>query len=353
MDRKNKNPSIKDIARIAGVAISTVSFVINNRDFVSDKTREKVLKAIDELGYCPNTIAQSLRTKRTKTIGAIVYDISNPFVSQIVRGIEEVAKNRGYSIILGCTFNDAAEENRLVNVLINQFVDGLLIISGEDKIDIYQKIDIKKTPLVFVDREVGDIGNASVLVDNVNAVKNAVDYLCSIGHKEIGYISYPIKDQTVVKKRFEGYCKGLMSNGISFHQDLVIMDEIYFDKELEGKDMEITYSIMKKYISSKKIPTAFITISDIIAYGLLKALRVCNIQVPRQVSVIGFDNIVFDDFVYPSLSTIKQPKRLMGTTSINLLIDIIEKKQPGKQHIVLESELILRGSTGPSPNLMK
>jgi LacI family transcriptional regulator len=345
MQKKVKNISIKDIARYAGVAISTVSNVINNKDLVTEKTRKKVLRTIDKLGYKPNILAQSLRTKRTKTVGVIVYDISNPFVAQIVKGMEEVAKKRGYIMVLGCTFNDMAEEERQVSVLLNQFIGGLLIVSGGDNTAIYKKVARKKVPVVFVDRELEDIGNACVIIDNVQAAKSAVDYLVSLGHREIGYISYPIGNQTIVRNRYKGYCKGLESNGISYNEDFVIIDDAYKDQELEGKDMDITFDLMKDYISKKKLPTAFITISDIIAYGLLKALRVNNIKVPEEVSVIGFDNIIFDDYVCPPLTTVKQPKKLMGITGMNLLLDIVEGIGGEKQKVILPTRIIVREST--------
>jgi DNA-binding LacI/PurR family transcriptional regulator len=345
VQKKIKNISIRDIAKSAGVAISTVSNVINNKDLVTEKTRKNVLRAIDKLGYTPNLLAQSLRTKKTKTIGAIVYDISNPFVAQIVKGMEEVSKKRGYIMVLGCTFNDSAEEERQIGVLKNQFIDGLLIVSGVDNAAIYKKPAMKKVPLVFVDREIEDVGDGCVIIDNIRAAKSAVDYLVSLGHKEIGYISYPIGSQAIIANRFKGYCEGLAGNRIPYNEDFVIIDNAFLDQELEGKDMDITFDIMKAFISKKRLPTAFITISDIIAYGLLKALRVNNIKVPEEVSVIGFDNIIFDDYVCPPLTTVKQPKRLMGITAMNLLLDIVEGKEIEKKKIILPTKIIAREST--------
>jgi DNA-binding LacI/PurR family transcriptional regulator len=345
MQKKIRNISIKDIAKSAGVAISTVSNVINNKDLVTDKTRDKVLRKIDKLGYKPNLLAQSLRTQKTKTIGAIVYDISNPFVARIVKGMEEVAKKRGYIMVLSCTFNDAAEEERQISVLINQFIDGLLIISGSDNAEIYKKAAMKKVPVVFVDRELENMGGGCVIIDNIQAAKSAVDYLVSLGHKEIGYISYPVGSQTIIANRFKGYCEGLESNKIPYNEDFVVIDDAYMDQELEGKDMDITFNLMQAYISKNKLPTAFITISDIIAYGLLKALRVNNIKVPQEVSVIGFDNIIFDDYVCPPLSTVKQPKKLMGITGMNLLLDIVEGKVVEKKKIILPTKIVVREST--------
>jgi len=345
--RKLKNPSIIDIAKTAKVAISTVSNVINDKDLVTEKTRKKVLKAIDKLGYKPNIIARSLRTKKTRTIGSIVYDISNPFVAQIVRGMEEVAKNRGYIMVLGCTFNEKSEEKRQVDVLINQFIDGLVIVSGQDNADIYSKVKKKKIPIVFIDREISATDFASVIINNIEAASSAVDYLFSLGHREIGYISYPLENQTIVRNRYNGYLKGLLKNGLVFNPNYVVIDKIFIEQELEGRDMEATYNIMKKFISEKKLPTAFIAISDIMAYGLMKALKDSGKKIPDDVSVIGFDNIIFDDYVTPTLTTIKQPKKLMGTTAMGLLLDIIEGKTVENKNIVLPSKLIERESTRP------
>ncbi|MCL5072434.1 MAG: LacI family transcriptional regulator [Actinobacteria bacterium] len=344
MSRKLKNPSIKDIAREAGVAISTVSYVVNNKDLVADKTKKKVLRAIDKLGYKPNFIARSLRTRKTNTIGVIVYDISNPFVAQIVRGMEEIVKMRGYIMVLGCTFNDSSEEKRQINVMINQFIDGLLIVSGSDNEKMYKKIITKKIPLVFVDRELEKFPSTSVIIDNVLAMEKAVDYLSSIGHKEIGYISYPLGNQTTIKQRYAGYIKGLEKNNLCYNPDYVVIDERFTDKELEGKDMDITFNIMQEFIKTKKLPTAFITISDIIAYGLIKALKENNLKVPEDVSVVGFDNIIFDDYISPPLTTVKQPKKLMGITGMNLLLDIIEGKNIENKRVVLPAEIIKRQS---------
>jgi LacI family transcriptional regulator len=344
MSYKLKNTSIKDIAKEAGVAISTVSYVVNKKDLVADKTKKKVLKAIEKLGYEPNFIARSLRTKKTSTIGVIVYDISNPFVAQIVRGMEEIVKIRGYIMVLGCTFNDSSEEERQINVMINQFIDGLLIIGGSDNEKIYKKIIIRKIPLVFVDRELEKFPSISVIVDNVMAMEKAVDYLYSMGHRDIGYISYPVEKQTTIRQRYAGYIKGLKKNNLPFNPDYVIIDERFTDKELESKDMDITFKLMQQFIKSKKLPTAFITISDIIAYGLIKALKENNVNVPDDVSVVGFDNIIFDDYVSPPLTTIEQPKKNMGTAGMNLLLDIIEGKNIENKKIVLPTEIIIRQS---------
>ncbi|MDD5660213.1 MAG: LacI family DNA-binding transcriptional regulator [Actinomycetota bacterium] len=349
MSKKSKSPSIRDIAKEAGVAISTVSYVVNNKDLVADDTKKKVLKAVDKLGYKPNFIARSLRTRKTNTVGVIVYDISNPFVAQIVRGMEEIVKTRSYIMVLGCTFNNASEEERQINVMVNQFIDGLLIVSGSDNENIYKKILAKKLPLVFVDRELEKLPSTSIIIDNALAMEKAVDYLFSMGHRQIGYISYPMGKQTTIKQRYSGYVRGLEKNNLAYNSDYVIMDEKFTDKELEGKDMDITFKLMQDFIKTRKLPTAFITISDIIAYGLIKALKDNNIKVPDDVSVIGFDNIMFDDYMSPPLTTVKQPKKMMGITGMNLLLDIIEGKNTENKRIILPTEIIKRQSVKSIP----
>jgi len=344
MPQKFKNTSIKDIAKEAGVAISTVSYVINKKDLVADKTKKKVLRAIEKLGYKPNFLARSLRTRKTSTIGVIVYDISNPFIAQIVRSIQEAVKARGYIMILGCTFNESSEEERQIDVMINQFVDGLLIISGSDNEKIYKKLLSKKIPTVFIDRENEKQEIPNVIIDNSLAMEKAVDYLFSLGHRDIGYISYIPGRQTTIRQRYSGYIKGLEKNNLTYNPDYVIIDEKFADKELEGKDMDITFNLMQQFIKTKKLPTAFIAISDIIAYGLIKALHENNIKVPDDVSVVGFDDIMFDAYISPPLTTIKQPKRMMGFTGANLLLDLIEGKDIENKWIVLPTEIIKRNS---------
>lgn len=165
-----------------------------------------------------------------------------------------------------------------------------------------------------------------------------------MGHRQIGYISYPLGKQTTIRQRYAGYVKGLEKNNLAYNSDYVIMGEKFTDKELEGKDMDITFKLVQDFIKTGKLPTAFITISDIIAYGLIKALKDNNIKVPDDVSVIGFDNIMFDDYISPPLTTVKQPKKMMGITGMNLLLDIIEGKNTENKRIILPTEIIKRQS---------
>jgi DNA-binding LacI/PurR family transcriptional regulator len=339
MDRSKKQASIKDIAREAGVSISTVSYVINNKKNVSKKTREKVLEIIDKLNYRTNIVARSLRTKSTKAVGIIVPDISTPFTSQVVKGMEEVAKSRGYTLILGCSYYDINEEKRQVNVFLDQLIDGIILFNGFDNSAFVESL-AQKIPLVLVDREVGNKGIPSVTVDNMKGMESAVDYLVSASHKKIGYVTFDYKNHTIVKQRYLGYCKGLKKHKIPFNHEYIINTDLFRLKEIDG-----TYEFMKDYFLRKNnIPTAFAAISDFNAYGIITAAKEAGLKVPEDISVIGYDNITFSQIIDPPLTTIKQPKKLMGQTGMDLMLDIIRKKKLKQKSIVLKTEIIERKS---------
>ena len=340
MKRRNfKNVSIKDIAVEAGVAISTVSNVINNTRSVRDTTKAKVNDAIQKLDYRPNIIARGLRTKSTNAIGVIVPDIGSPYFSQVIKGMEEVARSRKYTLILGCTSFDFEEEKRITNILLDQFIDGLIFFSGYDNYGFLKKYFDKNIPMVVLDKEVGDKDMPTVNVDNFKAFEECVDYLYNFGHRKIGIVSFTYDKQTTVRLRFEGYLSGLRKNNLEFDPEIVIMEQSVRMNETIG-----TYENVKKFLSKGKIPTAFITVADVFAYGLMRALKEEGFMIPQDISILGFDNIVFSEFTDPLLTTMKQPKKLLGNTAMNLLLDTIEGKQVKQKRIVLPTTMIERNS---------
>ncbi len=339
MVRNKKTVSIKDIAKEAGVSISTVSYVINNKKNVSKKTRQKVLEIIDKLDYRTNIVARSLRTKSTKTVGIIVPDISTPFTSQVVKGMEEVAKSRGYTLILGCSYYDIDEEIRQTNVLLDQLIDGIILFNGFDNTSFVESL-AEKIPLVLIDREIGNSNIPSVTVDNIKGMESAIDYLVSAGHKKIGYVTFNYENHTIVRQRYLGYCRGLEKNKITINYNHIINTDLFRLKEIDG-----TFDYMKEYfIKQNDIPTAFAAISDFNAYGIISAAKAIGLKVPEDISVIGYDNIVFSQIIDPPLTTVKQPKKLMGKTGMELMLDIIKEKRFKKKSIVLKTEIIERRS---------
>src|SRR5450830_1264282 len=176
--KKQLDASIKDIASEAGVAISTVSNVINNSRFVTPQTKEKVLDAIEKIGYRPNIIARALRIHSTRTVAVIVPDISSSFFSQVINGIEEIARKRNYTLILGCTSFDYHEEERITNILLDSFIDGFIFFSGFDNYKLIKKIYDRNIPVVALDKDFGETDIPTVAIDNFAATESCVDYLC-------------------------------------------------------------------------------------------------------------------------------------------------------------------------------
>ncbi len=339
MRKKKRVTSIKDVAKKAGVSISTVSNALNNSRYVKKETKEKIFEVASDLNYTPNIIARGLKTRSTRTVAVIVPDISNQFFAQVIKGIEEIAKQRRYNVLLTCSYYDVLEEKRSIEVLKQQFVDGFLFISGYNSFEHIKSLNNDRVPVVVVDRELEDKNVPSVLIDNFEAMRKAVNFLYELGHKRIGYISYTYDNQTTVKNRYRGYCKGLEENGIDYDPDMVIISETLRLNELEG-----SREVVKKIIDRKKIPGVILNASDFIAVGVIRALKELNIEIPEEISVMGFDNILMSLYTDPLLTTVKQPKKQMGATAINLLLDIIEGKSIENKNIMLPTEIIDRKS---------
>ncbi len=312
MKNINKKPAIRDIAAKADVAISTVSHVLNNKKIVSEKTRKRVLEAIKKLSYRPSVIARGLRTKHTNSIGIIVPDIADPYYGQVIKGMEEIASKRGYTLIFGCVYYNPKEEMRQTSLFIDHSVDGLILLCGYDHYDNIKKIMEKNIPLVLVDREISNSRIPSVLVDNVLAIESAVDYLYGLGQREIGYLTFSFEGQTKAKKRYEGYMKGLKKNNIKYNPDFVIINDSIKLNEIKG-----TKEVVQDFFKDKRLPTAFISFTDIPAIGLIKALEIMGHRIPEDISVMGYANISFCDYVKPTLTTIKHPKKILGRTGMN------------------------------------
>lgn len=335
----SKKLSIKDVAKEAKVSISTVSYVVNNKRFVGEERKKRVLEAVEKLNYRPNIIAKGLRTKKIRAIGVLASDL-NPYYSQVIKGMEEVARKRNYILILGCTFYDPTEEKRQMDLLLNNFIEGIIFLCGYDSFEHLKIVYDNKIPIVVVDREICNSPIPSVLIDNFLAMKKATNYLISLGHKEIGYITFCFDNQTTVRKRYEGYLAALKENNINYDQRLTVINNSIRLNEEKG-----TYKILKELLKKNPKPSAFLTLADNIAIGLIKALKELGLKIPDDVSVMGFgDEENISEFCDPSLSTIRQPNKLMGQTSMNLLIDIIEKKKIQNKNIILPTELIIRES---------
>lgn len=324
--------TIKDIAKLAGVSIATVSKVINGKDQnISEQTRHRVLDIVEKEGYVPNGIAKSLKIKKTKTIGLIMPDVTNLFFTNLARGAEDVAEEKGYSIILCNTDNKSKKEEKYLNVLKEKMVDGVIMTASENNLD-YPIIE-SKLPMVLVDRDVHverKIGK--IMVDNERAAYDAVMFLIRQGCKHVGFISSRGINQSSAD-RLKGYKRALKENAIKIDNDKIYLDSYSVESGSKGA---------LKLIANGQID-GICCGNDLIAIGAIKALREKKIHVPKDVKIIGFDDIYIAQYMNPPLTTIRQPIYQLGEEAAKMLISIIEKKEV-KLKKVLKHQLIKRGS---------
>ena len=329
-----KKPTINDIALKAGVSKATVSMVINKKDkSISEATRENILNIVEEIGYIPNSIARSLSTNKSGTIGIIVPDIINPFFSQMARAIEDAASELKYNVIFCNTDNDTVKEEMYLKLLISKLVDGVILISGGKST---RNIDILKSnniPFVLVDRYIeGYESELGVYCKNREGVGEGVKYLYDKGYRKIAFVSGSSK-LYVFKERLKGYT--------DFMKEYDIYDPSYvFDGDISLKG---GIDATEKILSSVKAVDAIFFSNDVMALGGIKVLVRKGYKIPQDIAVMGFDNIQMAEFIEPELTTIAQPIYEMGKASCELLVKHINEEDAEKQ-IFFTTKLIVRGT---------
>ncbi|ACL69215.1 LacI family DNA-binding transcriptional regulator [Halothermothrix orenii] len=329
--------TIKDIAKKANVSVTTVSRVLNNKPDVSEKTKSKILKIINELGYNPNGVARGLVLNRTHTIGLIIPDIRNPFFPEVARGIEDKAKEYGYSVIYCNTDNKKEEEKKAVELLLNKRVDGIILSLSMNNRDELDRIKKQGCPIVQIDRKVPDANYPTVTIDNLISAYNATKHLINLGHKYIAHITGNLDTKTG-QDRLNGYKKAMHERGIHISQEWIIEGDY---------SKESGYKNMKRILNLKNRPTGIFIANDLMAIGAYKAVFESKLNIPEDISIIGHDDIELASLVNPELTTMAQPKYEMGKHAARLLIQEIEgSDQDNNQNILLNTELVVRGSTG-------
>ncbi len=327
--------SIKDIARAAGVSHSTVSRALSNYPLVAEKTRRRIKLIARELGYAPNAIARGLVTQQTRVIGVIVTSIADPFVAEVVRGIEETAADNHYRVFLGTSHADPTREVNLVKALHEWRVDGVIVASsrvGALYLPLLKKFSV---PIVLVNNQQKGRYVHSVAVDDVQGGRLATQHLISLGHRTIGYITGPSYNNSS-NQRCEGYRLALRQAEIQYDPSLVISG----NGRVEGG------ANAEKFYSQSPKPTAIFCYNDMTAIGALQTLKSIGIRVPEDVSVIGYDDIPFAPYVDPPLTTIRQPMDEMGRSAMRMLIDLLHGEKI--KNVIMPGELVARESTRAS-----
>ncbi|NME82307.1 LacI family DNA-binding transcriptional regulator [Clostridium sp. SM-530-WT-3G] len=328
--------SIKDVAREAGVSIATVSRVLNDIDVVNEDTKKKVLDAIKKLGYRPNIVARSLKTQRTKTIGILIPDISNQLYPEIVRGAEDVSNIYDYNVILCNSDLDIDKEKEYLRVLKEKMVDGVIYISSSlsnEILDLINELDLKT---ILVETKDKDGVLPSVTIDNIKGCYDSTKLLIDKGIKNIAFIGTDKDNMNAWGDRYVGFEKAMREAGLNIDPDLVFFDSVKVKTGYEG---------INQFIKNGKKFEGVVCASDDIAMGAINALRDNGIQVPKDVSVIGFNDNFAASIFYPKITTVSQPTYDMGSVAMRMLIKLLNKQELDKSHFVLEHELIEREST--------
>jgi DNA-binding LacI/PurR family transcriptional regulator len=332
----NRPASIKDIARMAGVSHSTVSRALQNSPLVNRATVEQIRKIAQDVGYRASAVARGLVTRKTMTIGVVVTTIADPFVSEVVSGIELAANDHGYSVFLADSNADPTREQHVVHSFAERRVDGIVVTSSRVGALYTPMLSRMGVPIVLINNQHPGEFVYSVMIDNLIGSRKATEHLIALGHRRIGYIGDRYGHQSDTE-RFAGYREALEQAALPFAPELVV----HGDGKAEGGGLA-----MSELVSLREPPTAVFCYNDMTALGVLHAARVHGLRVPEDVSLIGFDDLFFASYIQPQLTTVRQPMRRMGQLAFESLLHLLSGEKPaGSIHV--PAELIVRESTAP------
>ncbi|MCB2296102.1 LacI family transcriptional regulator [Clostridium algoriphilum] len=331
--------NIRDVAREANVSMSTVSRVINKNYPVKEETKIRVEAVVKKLNFSPNTLARSLISQNTKTIGILVPSINNFFFPTVIKAIEHELRINGYSIYLCDTDNNDAEETKYIKSLMGRQVDGIIVIDPKTenmKNGFYETVG-KDIPLVSINGYNNKINCNFVLNDESSGARQAMQYLLELGHENIIFVrgkesySYDIKEAV--------YNKFMEENKLTAQKKIINIGEGNSYDTVDG-----TMNIMSKELEKLKAPIAIFACNDLMALGVMNACKIMNFDVPKDVSIIGFDNICISSIVEPKLTTVDQNMYLLGENASKMLLEIIESDNNKIRRIELKTQLIIRNS---------
>jgi DNA-binding LacI/PurR family transcriptional regulator len=329
-----RKASIKDIARLARVSHSTVSRALSGSRQVSPETADRIRKIAEQAGYRASAAARSLVMGHSKTIGVVVTSIADPFVAEVVRGIEDTSEERGYSVFLADSNADPDREVRVVRSFEERRVDGIIIPSSRVGARYLPLMDRMHVPVVLVNNQHPSEFAHAVLIDNVQASLDAVRHLIELGHRSIAYLGDRCGQQSDTE-RFAGYRKALDEAGMQVDPELVTRG----DGKPAGGELA-----MAELLALPKRPTAVFCYNDMSALGAMRQIRTLGLKVPEDISVVGFDDLYFSQYLEPPLTTVRQPMRQMGRMAMETLLDIFVG--PHTTHnLKVEGQLIVRKST--------
>lgn len=327
--------NIRQIAELAGVSVATVSRALSNPAIVKDGTMARVRAAIEQLDYRPNAVASSLRRQRTDTIIVVVPNIGNPFFSGVIQGIEAVAHDNGYRVLLGETQNDLKRLDQYTELLLTKRADGLILLGSLLPTIVDRQRQAPPIPLVLACEWFEGLNCARVQIDNLAASALATSHLLERGKRRLATITGPL-DNMLARDRLEGFRHATKLAGLTIGRQYVV----------EG-DFSISsgYATMKTLLSMKTVPDGVVCANDEMALGALNAIREAGLRIPEDIALIGFDNIRFSEYSCPPLTTIAQPAAEIGEAAMHLMLGALRDSPADFGYTVLPHQLIVRQST--------
>lgn len=337
---------MKDIAKFAGVSVTTVSHALSGNRHVKPETKRKIFQIIKENNYEPNIIARSLSTKESKLIGIITTEINNEGYSRVIEGIEEILGPLGYILVINSAGYDAEKDAAIFKKMNSLFIDCLILIGGPAELENIISYNTRDIPLILINRIHNNNNHSQIILNYKDSIINAVDYLHVLGHENIGYIGWVKKGEFAPEEKFKGYLTGLKNNNLNDDKN-----KIFLKQDFVSNGFDFGYNFIKSLIKKIKTPeeltfTALICQTDQIALGVLKALKEYHINVPVDISLIGFGGISSSEFSDPSLTTMSIPNKNMGRTAAKTFLEIINRddKELNKE-IIIDTQLLVRSST--------
>lgn len=325
--------TMKDVARRAGVSSATVSRVLNDDNLVSSAARDRVMQAIDELGYRPNRIARSLRRQTSETIGVVVSDIENPHFSRAVREIEDAAYKRGYRVVLCNTDETPRKQRDYLQVLADEQVVGVILAPADPADPMIGKVLDMRIPIVAFDRSVMDERADAVLADNVQAARTATEHLLDLGRRHVGFIGGRPEIKTGAD-RLAGYTDAMQQRG---------RDPVVGHGEFR---LEVAHAATRELLAQHPDLDALVVANNLMAIGAIRALRDAGVRVPDDIAFVGIDDPPWAELLRPAMTTLGQPTTKMARAAFDLLVDRIENRRTSSRFMIFHFELNVRESCG-------
>ncbi|HHB90231.1 MAG TPA: LacI family transcriptional regulator [Anaerolineae bacterium] len=329
--------SIKDIAQLAGVSHSTVSRALQGTGRMSEETRERILTIAEELGYTPDALAQSLVRGRTKTVGVVVTTIADPFVAGIIDGIEQVAGDAGYTVILGASHMDPEREMAVVENLRQRRVDAVIVTASRVGSHYTEHLQRFGVPIVLVNNMVEGEYLYAIACDQREGARCATRHLLELGHKRIAYVGSPFREHSS-QERQQGYEDALHEAGVTPDPSLISTPPLTQDVAVGRRAFQELWP---------QRPTAIFAYNDLTAIGIMLAAREMRVRIPQDISLVGFDDIEVTEYVTPPLTTVHQPRQAMGRAAMEMALGLLHDERVQNQR--LACRLVVRASTQAPP----